>query len=62
MNPIKKIRVIYALLIVGALIAMPSVKGKKFPYTVAGKKAAAAAALKPKKKKKMMRPVMKSKY
>jgi|TARA_R110002124_G_scaffold112645_5_gene266874 hypothetical protein len=41
---------------------MPLVKGKKFPYTVAGKKAAAAAALKPKKKKKMMRPVMKSKY
>ena len=32
-------------------ITMPTVKGKKYPYTTAGQKAAAAAARKPKGKR-----------
>ena len=38
---------------------MPNVKGKKFPYTAAGKKAAAAYAAKPSVKKKPMKKPMK---
>ena len=38
---------------------MPNVKGKKFPYTAAGKKAAAAYAAKPAVKKKSMKKPMK---
>ena len=38
---------------------MPNGKGKKFPYTAAGKKAAAAYAAKPAVKKKAMKKPMK---
>ena len=38
---------------------MPNVKGKKFPYTAAGKKAAASYAAKPAVKKKPMKKPMK---
>lgn len=41
---------------------MPNVKGKKFPYTAAGKKAAATYAAKPAVKKPMKKPMKRSGY
>tara|TARA_B100000795_G_scaffold53533_1_gene35036 strand:+ start:257 stop:382 length:126 start_codon:yes stop_codon:yes gene_type:complete len=41
---------------------MPNVKGKKFPYTEAGKKAAATYAAKPAVKKPMKKPMKRGGY